>query len=265
MATSKLIEKIQKILTLSNDAGATPEEADTAFQMANKLLLQHNLTVSDVQFKIQSDGITQDTYAVEIGTVKEEGNWESTLMATLCEFNLCGCITHRTKSKREATMTIIGTKENIEVVLYLFDIARRLYRMHSKNQYNKYRKAMIESNAHLGLTELELQKEKRLAYRTVWIRSYLKGCVAGLFGKLTAQKKELTQDVTSDHSVGMELMVIDNKKQIQEYIGNEFTDLGQEKKWKIDAESKAFNQGVSDGRNIELVGAIDQKEKTKIN
>ena len=263
MIQDKLISKIQKLITLASDGGATVEEADTAQQMANKLLLMHNLTMSDVKISSNSSSKKVETQRTSIGQVKEEGQWEPSLIATICEYNLCRSIVTRKRGFREATITVIGKRDNVDVVLYLFDVARNLYRRSSKDMYNAYRREMIDENSHLGLTELELQKAKKLAYRTVWIRSYLKGCVAGLFSKLESQRKQIERD-QQKVSNQFGLMVVDNKKQITDYMEKNYSDLGKERKWKVDAESKAFSAGVDYGKDAELVAGLGQSSSKKI-
>jgi hypothetical protein len=300
MSTDKLIEKVQKLLTLARNEGASEAEADTALKMANKILLIHNLTMSDIDIEQQDDnGLIQKDNVIDICQNGEEGQWESTLMAVLCEYNLCGCISHSTKGTNKGTITIVGSQQNIEVVIYLFQAARDLYRALSKTRHSTYRKSVIDQWKAKGYVEKDLYAmetengSRMLLRRSVWIRSYLKGCVTGLFHKLESQKLEMiqqedaeTQRVDSElriqailkaESEGteyiepggmigtgkMELMIIDIKEKIQQKIEASFEDIDIEtevknaKAWKIDPKSDAYNKGLVDGQQKQIARAIN--------
>lgn len=263
MSSQKLLEKVRKLLVLAKHPNTGQAEAENAMEKVNKILLLHNLSIADVNIDQDINSI-MESGAITINEVKEEGKWESTLMAILADFNLCQSITFNTRHQREATVSVIGKQENIDVVLYLFDIARSIYRDMSKKQYNHYRKTLLDHYRPDGWTETELLRGKRMAYRTVWIRSYLKGCVSGLFVKLEAQRKKLENDSNQIEQGKFELMVVDNKKEVKEYLDQNFENLGQAKPIKIDSESVAFNLGVTDGRNTELVQGVESNSKKQI-
>ena len=48
VATDEIIERIRKLLRLSEDAGATEAEAAAALERANALLIRHNLTLEAI-------------------------------------------------------------------------------------------------------------------------------------------------------------------------------------------------------------------------
>jgi len=302
MSTDKLIEKVQKLLTLARNDGASEAEADTALQMANKLLLIHNLTMADVDTEEEDgDGLLRKDGVVTIGDNGEEGKWEGTLMAVLCEYNLCGCVINSIKGNKQSTMTIVGSKENIEVVLYLFHAGRDLYRALSKTRHSEYRKAVLFQWTSKGYTEKDLYKmeteegSRMLLRRSVWIRSYLKGCVAGLFNKLERQRRQIieeeqreleakieqeridailiaeaeggsSEDVPDQTALGMgkmELMVLDIKEKIENKLDESFdeteedVEVKQSKKWSVDPESEAFTLGITDAHRSQITRAID--------
>ena len=47
-ANEKVLERIKKMLTLGNDAGATEAERETALRMAYNVMAKYNLTIADL-------------------------------------------------------------------------------------------------------------------------------------------------------------------------------------------------------------------------
>jgi len=264
MSDEKLLDKIKKLITLANDAGATEAEADTAMSMANRLLLMHNLTMADVKLKPDAKFERKDG-AIIIGEGHHEGSWEDALMAVLCQFNMCSSIIHRTKGLRRAGITIIGAKANVEIVLYLFDSARNMYRGLASKRYSEYSKAIVnlfkphgyDRKSLYKLTHNDLysngNKDRVLERRGVWRPQYLKGCVCGLQNKLQAQKDEMMQQ---EYAGGMELMLVDNMKELEEFVKMEFDNLKQGKSRQMPTRKQAFSKGVRDARETELVQGL---------
>lgn len=62
---SKIIEKVQNLLELAYDA-PNDEEGQTALLMAQKLMVKHNLSISDVKTYQKNDNIGETV-----------GHWES--------------------------------------------------------------------------------------------------------------------------------------------------------------------------------------------
>jgi len=246
-----ILAKIQKLIVLSKDGGASSDEADTAMAMANKLLVKYNLSLDDITLDDATSykGIVQDDDKVVVNQVKEEGNWEVALMSTLAYFNMCKDITFRRTGVKEAKIQLIGKEHNIEVVKYLFNVARQMYRDISKSQYNSLRKQVRQQ--YPGHSDVELGKAKLLPYRTVWIRNFLKGCVHGLYAKLHEQQ----QQQQSDQQYG--LMVVNNFDAIDEFINKAFDGKLKEGRKMRSKDSAAFRHGRRVGREIELTKGVE--------
>lgn len=122
----KLISKIQKLLALANHPGTSEEEAAVAMTMAQNLLAEHNLTMSQVEEAGVSEGRTTETVARS--ALYE---YHRDLMRTLCEVNFCTYWTawdHRvvgsgrnSRVQKFAKHCLVGRKSNVTTALMLFD------------------------------------------------------------------------------------------------------------------------------------------------
>jgi len=65
----KVLERVAKCFALAKDAGAAPNEAETALRQARKLMQQHNLLDTDVQAVLASEAL------VATGTRKAPADW----------------------------------------------------------------------------------------------------------------------------------------------------------------------------------------------
>lgn len=256
--TEKLIDKVKKLLALANDAGASLSEAEAALKKANKMLLQHNLTFEDVEIhKIQSDIIQTNAADITFGDIGEEGQWESALLNVLCEYNLCHCIKYRTAKVRGGSLSIIGKKQNVEIVKFLFETARHMFRDLSKQAYNDHRKHVLHQNRPQGLSESQCLKMKLMGYRMPWIRSYLKGCVIGLRHKLQDERDRLMSNEVANATNKYQLMCTNTIVAIDNFIANIPGVTQSNTALKISNDHGAFTQGVATGKNAQFNNALD--------
>lgn len=106
----KAIEKVTKLLNLANDAGATENERQNAYQAAQKIMLQHEI-------------VEQDTVQSEFVKVVKEldkfgGNqWQRSLYHALGKVN--GVFTFHAVGKKG--MYLYGSKQDIHVLSCMYD------------------------------------------------------------------------------------------------------------------------------------------------
>lgn len=293
-----IVEKIQKLLNKADSAKqvGSLHEAEVFATKATELLLQHNLSISDVEDfeKSRKESITQSGFdeGIKFGQVKSDGKWEIDLLGVLSEFNFCQSIFRI----RSGKASVIGTKENIEVVKYLFEILRPMLKQMSSEAFNKKIKDIrenftIESKdkreaAYIlnqlvlianHRTEFQLREEdlfeipntwndgtgtvkftvkspencKLIAYRKVWIRSYLKGAVSGIYQKLLDDRNALQSEV-KDKVAGLVLV---NNAAVQEFVKTTFGKLGTLKTGQA-SEAEAYRIGHSEGKKIKVAKGV---------
>lgn len=261
----KLIDKIRKLLNHA-DGTNSQAEADSFIAKANKLLLEHNLSMSQIETTEDKskNGITEDKKAVDFGKNKSEGNrWETLLMGVLCSHNMCDSIIHTKRQLSGGSISIIGSISNIETVKYLFDVAREMIRNISKTSYKEYREETL-SIWDNELTEKELLNNGQLSYRMPWIRNYLKGAVLGLNKKLDTLKRQMEESlsqVSSESRQEFGLMIMGNKEAIELYKKEEYSDLTERPRSTQINDKSAYRRGFQDGEAINLFKGVGYKQE----
>ena len=171
---SKLMGKIEKLLRMSKDIGS-PNEAAVAAAKVRNLLLEHNLTLSEVEAK-DADVITKHI-KVDQFFDKRHGKWISQLYGTLSKFNLCRSVISNYKHNTSPpVITLIGKKETIEVVEYLANqLMARAFILEKLGWRDHY------------------GREGRGAFR----RGFLRGFVVGIYVQLDEQQARDSEAITA--------------------------------------------------------------------
>jgi len=215
---SKILEKIQKLMTLAKDKGATQGEIENAARKAQEILFKYNLDIADVEAYTSKDELGIDGDIIDYGEDwhKADGNWIATLYNVISIHNFCKIFLHKEKrydeDKRGAKttlLTIVGKPDNVNIVKYL----------------------CIQLISQIRRAEKELWKvyeghEKRGQFR----RGFLLGCVRGINIQLTEQEEALQ---ASNNKV-TDLIII-NDDAIDRYLENEVGDLRTRKNPRLDS------------------------------
>ena len=143
---SKIIEKIQNLLGLAYDA-PNDEEGQTALLMAQKLMVKHNLSMSDVTAAKTKNNIGETVGTWEYRMVW----WKEKLAAILGENFRCQTIRRRLPDDGITQIIFFGydtdaklcTKVYEGALLYLEYRLKRLYRTAITSDYKKYKKSYL--------------------------------------------------------------------------------------------------------------------------
>ena len=170
-----ILAKIRKLLRLKESAIkiGSEGEAHAAAEAVNRLLTSYNLSLMDVTPEEQKNMISvsesekityQDTY----------GNiWKRDLLRIICEYNFCRILLHGGTTY----MVVVGTRENAEVVLSLYNYLRSVFRRLSVERCTEY-----------VATRRGYYRTKK--FKRNYIKSYLLGCCTGLRNNLRAFGKQ---------------------------------------------------------------------------
>jgi len=122
MERSALIDRIQKLLNLADGArNNSVAEAATAAALAQKLMLEHQLSLAEVQ--IDPEGPTADPVIEIVGeqTDKRTPSWLAGLLFAVGRANGCRVIRFRHQHK----LTVIGPRSATETTVYLYQYLGR--------------------------------------------------------------------------------------------------------------------------------------------
>ena len=143
---NKVIFKIQNLLELAYDA-PNDEEGQTALLMAQKLMVKHNLSVSDIKAHHMNDNIGETVGHWEYRMVW----WKEKLAAILGENFRCKTIRRRLVEKGITQMIFFGYDTDAELctkvyegaLLYLDYRLKQLFPTVSKARWKDYKKSYL--------------------------------------------------------------------------------------------------------------------------
>ena len=230
MKKDNVINKIQKLIRLQMNAEKIGSEGEAfqAAKMIKKLLMEYNLSMSDIEDEDERPSVNIKE-SDDFSPADEYGNhWKKNLMAVICENHLCNVyIRHNGK------MFVIGAEANVVIVkefyLYLIKVFRRL----SLESFNKAQNQAMANGKRY--TEHGMKK---------YIRSYLEGCVYGLDQNYQSMKP--TSEETG--------LVVCHKQMIEDFLKNGNYNINDKprKSRKQDIMADAFLRGEKDGKEISL-------------
>lgn len=143
---NKIISKVQNLLELAYDA-PNDEEGQTALLMAQKLMVKHNLSMSDIKTSQKNDNIGETVGHWEYRIVW----WKEKLAAILGENFRCKTIRRRLVEKGITQMIFFGYDTDAELctkvyegaLLYLDYRLKRLFPTVSKARWKDYKKSYL--------------------------------------------------------------------------------------------------------------------------
>lgn len=247
MEKENVITKIQKLLKLQYNAeriGSTGE-AFQAAKMVKKLLMEYNLSMSDIDTSDGQESVTMSKSEEKSSGSMFGNHWKFALLGVIANNNLCHAY-RRISGK----MFVIGTKENTVIVNefyeYLVKVFRRLAEEHWAETIRQIEK---EHGPRLRTEQTDKAME---AVRRKYIRSYLEGVPIGLQENYDSMKP------TSQETA----LVLCHDQMINDYVNENFewSDTKTRKR-KRTVYGDAFDLGQTDGRKVSLNRQISSTAK----
>lgn len=112
--TKRLMARVQKLLNLANDAGATEGERDNAMRMAHAILAKHNLDLAACIATGEEGRVAADAAEPRIDHTAVFGAWPWALQVCLSVADLffCTYVTSKGRSAHFGTHYFIGRTSN---------------------------------------------------------------------------------------------------------------------------------------------------------
>ena len=221
METNPVIEKIKKLLALSNSCNE--HEAALAASHAQRLLSEHNLAMADIHTEQKPDKADR----VETTSAKTLPKWVRHLTASISSAFDCRAIHHPANGK----LTFIGVGADVQIAAYTFSYLDRSVR----KLCSSYMK-------------LHATKEVTGRHRELMRQSYYLGAVSTINTMLDAQKK--ITPVTPGALVPLKEGLI---KQAMSEIGKIRT-IHSRKSY---INTGAYTQGQTDGKQLGIRPGVD--------
>ncbi len=231
MDKENVIKKIQKLLKLQYGAesiGSTGE-AFQAAKMVQKLLMEYNLSVSDIDTSDWRDTMKMDK-SVDMSSGSKFGNhWKFRLLGVIAHNNLC-----QAYKRMDGRMFVVGTEDNVTVVKEFYDYLVKVFMRLGKKHLEKKE---LEAELVYGITVLPEN------IRTKYMRSYLEGVPFGLQENYDSLKPTSAETA----------LAVCHKEAIEDYINDNFQ--WSEKKTRKRTRhvyGDAYELGLTDGRAVSL-------------
>ena len=134
MEKENVIQKIQKLLKLQYNAekiGSTGE-AYQAAKMVRKLLMEYNLSMSDIDTNEEQASVTV-TQGEELSGSDRYGNhWKFQLLGVIASNNLCMAY-----KRMSGKIFIVGTEDNVAIVQELYKYLVKVFRRLAKEHWER--------------------------------------------------------------------------------------------------------------------------------
>jgi len=188
-----IFTRIQALLTITPDRGASLAEAQTAAALAQKLMTRYNLDRLQVEAKAQKNDSEYVLEHGESGTGSGLGKTQRvTLMTHVCKYNFCRSIytdvrehqaTQQQKGKKAkanaAKFDIIGTPANVKISKYLYGYLTQIITMVAKKEFE------------------EIGRYSGISHQS-WYKAFYAGAITNIIRRLAQQFEESQRQYTSD-------------------------------------------------------------------
>lgn len=109
--TEKVLEKVQKLMNLAENKGASEQEMETALRQAQKMLLRHNLTMEMAK---EFGGSKEPTEQVKEQIITFRNRpWVRTVMNAIAKLYFCRVITYMGDRRTNTRFAFVGRISNV--------------------------------------------------------------------------------------------------------------------------------------------------------
>ena len=216
MAEKRIIEKIKKLLALSEN-NPSSEEAFAAMLKAQKMLLENGLSSADIDINETKKGVVEETMGMDTLNLP---SWKHPLIYVICKNFRVSPFKARTFSgaKRKTVVMLVGLKEDVdvckEILEYCFSAFQSLSRAYLKQR--KRESFYIDQAILAGIKN-----------------DYLEGFCKGLDKKFKKQVSETSLMLVQDEAV-------------MEYVKTMSTAKARKRNLTTAGDTDARSQGYSD-------------------
>lgn len=244
----KILDKLRKLVSLKESAIelGNEGEANAAAAGISRLLMEYNLSEEDIptEERICNPVVMEN---IPYRCTYYNGRWYDDLVKIVCDNNLCQMLIHSERSTtgnfhfRREKFSIVGRKKNVETVTYLISYLSYQFCTIGKRKYAQYKHDCIWKKGIYPHTE------------TIYLKSFLYGCVGGLNNQYRIMRTELTADPKNNS------LIVAYKKEIDEYLGN--MKIGSLKQGTPTIDREIWIIGYKEGTSINLNSGLESHKQ----
>lgn len=215
----KLLQKIKKLLSLANSDNE--HEAKLAMDMANELLVKHNISMQQASESLEYEKNKLD----EISRKSVEDKF---IHVILKNYFFVKIVSSRSRVENKTTIYVLGTDTNVQIATYVYSYLKLTF----KSLFSDYKKTTgCKANAR---------------------QSYYSGLFDGICEQLEKTKRTVEQK---------EGLVVVDDKALQRYTLGAFKNLKTRSSSYALRDGQAVKEGAKDGKNIRISKGISSNGK----
>ena len=157
--TDAIVAKVKKLMAMTEDRGATPEEAAAALAKVQAILAKYNLSMAEVQAQSSQDDMTKG-----FGQVKYM--WQAQVWNSIAELNFCRLL----YNSRAKTVSLFGREANVEIAKYMgqyvVDRISRYANEEARRQPHEARKLWRRSFKYGAVYEISVKVDEIIEERS---------------------------------------------------------------------------------------------------
>lgn len=219
--TDSIIKRIKKLLTLANNSGATEAEAKNAMAMAQRLMTKYNISMANVGDDSSQGSINHEAFFRRKGCFNDA---DKLIMNLLTRYYKVRIIYSGN------TIIIVGRPENVEIAKYVHGYLRTVF----FKCWNEYKRTTDFAN-------------KASFYKGLWV---------GIDQRMEESEKQAKSEETTDAVQKYELVLVNERQAISNYIDITFGRLRSTKARRTNLSSRDFEAGHAKGRTVQINQAI---------
>ena len=237
-----ILKRIQKLLKMSEDNGASENEAMLAAKKAQELLSEHNLSRSDIKDDTQAEPIEKEQFDVE------RDNWRGWIQSATAKLYFCQMYTStrmNEKYRQVKTATFVGRKSNRIVAKSMCDyFINTVLRLADKE---------FES---VPGSKSEINRMKQ---------AFKLGCASRLSKRIKDKWLELVADYKGiENPDGLPMLYKNEQKAISEWLKTQGVTIVSKKSSMNIRDRAAYYNGQSKGNGIGLDTQVNNATRSRM-
>jgi len=220
-----IMKKIQKLLTLAKDRGATEAEAKNAMAMAQRLMTKYNIEIANLGENAPKASVMHESFFNRKGSFNPADQY---VMSILQQFYKVRIL--YSNGNDGNGIIIIGVPDDIEIAKYVHGYLRTVF----FKCWNEFKNTV--------------PNPKRA--------SYYAGLCNGICERLRQVERETKAEETQEACKKYELVLTDKKDAINNYIFERFGRLNNSRARRTTVDMTSYGAGHAKGSTVTISKAI---------
>ncbi len=223
-----ILKRIQKLLALAKDKGASPAEAESAMAMAQRLMTKYKIEMANISDDSTKSGIRHEEFFSRKGALNPADNCIINILLRFYRVRVL--ITHEFGNRG---MMLVGTPEDIEIAKYVHGYLRTVF----FDCWNTYKKVNPRADRN----------------------SYYRGLSYGIIEKLEEAEAQAKSEESETACKNYEIVLVNTKEAINNYINEIFgSRVKNERSRRISSDSSSYHAGFAKGTTVSINQAIKE-------